>query len=521
MTSTRPGFEPPETPDAPERPRPTPEPRTTGRVAGIASGILGLGIAELIAALLKGPSPLLALGDRVIDLTPRPVKDAVIGAVGGADKQLLLAIVAIVTLALLGLAGTLARKRVAYGVGLLVVLGVIGVAALFGRSNGNVAGSVFGLVVGVMVGIVGLVWLTRTTTPENVAPDGFDRRRFLLAASSMAALGVAGGVGAKVIDGRRHPMAKVTIPRPVSPAAPIPAGTELRIDGLSPYITPVEDFYRVDIALAVPGIDPSTWKLKIHGLVDKPLTLTYRDLIDMPLYERRVTICCVSNPVAGPYIGNTTWTGVRLRDVLAKVGVKQSADAVLSKGADGITIGTPVEALTDGRDALLAVAMDGRPLTPEHGFPVRMVVPGLYGYVSATKWLTDLELTRFDRFSAYWTERGWSAQGPIKTECRIDLPMQDTDHGEVTVAGVAWAQHRGIEKVEVRVDDGEWHQATLGTEDGIDTWRQWRWTWDAHPGHHTIEARAYDRSGTPQTSQVADVAPDGATGYPRVDITVH
>ncbi len=498
----------------------------SGPVAGIAAGVLGLGVAELIAALARGTSPLLALGDRVIDLTPRWLKEAAVATFGTADKPVLLASVAVVTLVLLGVAGALAVRRPALGAAMLLLLGAVDAVALGADRAGNGTAGVVALVIGLAVGITALVLLTRplreaeATPTEAAAPDGFDRRSFLVAAAAVTAVGAAGGVGAKVVTGRRHPATKVAIPAAVSPAPPLPAGAELRIDGLTPHLTSVDDFYRIDIALFTPRVDVADYRLKIHGLVDHPIDLTYEDLVAMPLYERRVTICCVSNEVGGDLIGNATWTGVRIRDVLKRAGLSPDADAVKSTGADGITIGTPLEALTDGRDALLAIAQNGEPLTQDHGFPVRMVVPGLYGYVSATKWLTDLEVTRFDDFRAYWTDRGWSAQGPIKTECRIDLPGDDVMAGERTVAGVAWAQHRGVSKVEVRIDDGPWQPATLATEDSIDTWRQWTFRWDATKGEHRIQARAYDRTGVPQTADEAPPAPDGATGYPTRVVTV-
>ncbi|MER7607322.1 molybdopterin-dependent oxidoreductase [Nocardioides sp. NPDC127503] len=501
-------------------------PRLYGPAAGIAAGVLGLGVAELIAALAGGASPLLALGDRVIDLTPRWLKEAAVATFGTADKPILLASVGLVTLVLLGVAGALAVRRPALGAGMLLLLGAIDIAALLADRAGNGTTGIIAIVIGLVVGIVALVLLTRPLREsddphaEAEAPDGFDRRKFLVAAAAVTAVGAVGGVGAKVVTGRRHPATKLPIPAAVSPAAPLPGGSELRIDGLTPHLTPVDDFYRIDIALLTPRVDLADYRLKIHGLVDNPVELTYEDLLAMPLYERRVTICCVSNEVGGDLIGNATWTGVRIRDVLKRAGLSPDADAVKSTGADGITIGTPLEALTDGRDSLLAIAQDGEPLTQDHGFPVRMVVPGLYGYVSATKWLTELEVTRFADFRAYWTDRGWSAEGPIKTECRIDIPGEDTMPGEVTVAGVAWAQHRGVSKVEVRVDDGPWQPATLAAEDSIDTWRQWTYRWDATEGEHQIQARAYDRTGTPQTADEAPPAPDGATGYPTRTVNV-
>jgi DMSO/TMAO reductase YedYZ molybdopterin-dependent catalytic subunit len=299
-----------------------------------------------------------------------------------------------------------------------------------------------------------------------------------------------------------------------------PAGADLEVTGVAPWRTPPNDFYRIDTALTVPLIEPGEWRLRIHGMVDREMTLTYQDLLDRGLSDAWITIACVSNEVGGDLIGNTVWGGVPIKTLLDEAGVRGDADALLSTSKDGWTCGTPLEALTDGRDALLAVAMDGEPLPIEHGFPVRQVVPGLYGYVSATKWVTDWEITRFQDFSAYWTERGWAPLGPIKTQSRIDVPGGKARAGVVKVAGVAWAQRRGVKAVEVRVDKGEWQQATLARVPNIDTWVQWVWDWDAEPGDHRLEVRATDSTGEPQTAQRADVLPDGATGYDGAFVTV-
>jgi DMSO/TMAO reductase YedYZ molybdopterin-dependent catalytic subunit len=298
----------------------------------------------------------------------------------------------------------------------------------------------------------------------------------------------------------------------------VPAGAELDVPGTAPWRVPNDSFYRIDTALVVPAVDPGTWRLRIHGMVDKPLTLTFRDLLDRTLTQDWVTICCVSNPVGGDLIGNAFWSGVKVSELLAEAGVHPDADAVKQTSKDGWTCGTPVQALTDGRNAMLAVAMNGQPLPVEHGFPVRMIVPGLYGFVSATKWVVDLEVTRFDRFSAYWTQRGWSAHGPVKTESRIEVPGDggDVKAGSVRVGGHAWAQHTGIAKVEYRLDGEPWRVAELGRVPGNDTWVQWAGTVDVPPGGHTLVVRATDRSGYTQTAVRRDVVPDGATGWHTV-----
>jgi DMSO/TMAO reductase YedYZ molybdopterin-dependent catalytic subunit len=301
-----------------------------------------------------------------------------------------------------------------------------------------------------------------------------------------------------------------------------PAGAALDVAGIVPWITDQDDFYLIHTVISPPQILPEDWELRIHGMVDRELTLTYQDLLDRGLTEAWVTLCCVSNEVGGDLIGNARWAGVRVADVLAEIGVQEGADAVKTTSADGWTCGTPLAALTDERNALFAVAMNGEPLAIEHGFPVRMLVPGLYGFVSATKWIVDFEVTRFDDFEAFWTQNGWAEQAEVKTQSRIDVPSDNStvDRGNVAVGGVAWAQHRGITAVEVRVDDGPWEPAELGADPTIDTWRQWVYHWAAEPGEHQLQVRATDSTGEPQTGDRADVVPDGATGWHTIDVTV-
>jgi DMSO/TMAO reductase YedYZ molybdopterin-dependent catalytic subunit len=303
----------------------------------------------------------------------------------------------------------------------------------------------------------------------------------------------------------------------------VPPGASLDVPGITPHLTPNTAFYRVDTALRVPDVPVEGWRLRVHGMVDHELDLTFEDLLGRRLVERRITLTCVSNPVGGGYVGNATWVGVPIHDLLAEAGVQDGADAVRSTSADGFTAGTPLPVLTDaGRGALVAVAMNGVPLPLEHGFPARMVTPGLYGYVSATKWLVELEVTRFADFKAYWTARGYGAQAPIKTSSRIDVPRSfaRVQAGPTPVAGVAWSQDRGIAQVQVRVDGGGWHTAELADEDSLNTWRQWVWRWDAPRGNHTLEVRATDRTGSTQTPRRAPVAPDGSTGWDSVNVTV-
>ena len=278
----------------------------------------------------------------------------------------------------------------------------------------------------------------------------------------------------------------------------------------------------MDTAIVLPQVDPTSWQLRIHGMVSREITITFDELLRRPLIEDYVTLCCVSNPVGGPYIGNALWLGASLASLLRAAGIKAGADQLMCTSVDGFTSGTPVQTVMDGRDALLAVAMNGQPLPVAHGFPVRMVVPGLYGYVSATKWVTDINVTTFAGNYAYWAQRGWSQQAPIKTESRIDVPngASQIRAGRTAVAGVAWAQHKGIEAVEVRVDQGPWNPAKLAEVPGIDTWRQWVWEWDATSGNHVIEARATDKTDYTQTAAQEQPEPNGASGYPSVAVTV-
>ncbi|KAA8888189.1 molybdopterin-dependent oxidoreductase [Nocardia colli] len=358
---------------------------------------------------------------------------------------------------------------------------------------------------------------------EVAAPE---RRRVLQGLAIVGGLAVVTGVGGKVLGLRRRDVsgerAAVELPQPVAPEVPIAPGADLRVPGLTPYLTSNADFYRIDTALIVPQLSKDDWSLRIHGMVDREIRLSWADLANRPVLERLVTLACVSNPVGGDLIGNARWLGYRLDELLAEAGPHPDADMVLSRSIDGFTAGSPLSVLTDGRDAMLAVGMNGEPLPVAHGYPARLVVPGLYGYVSATKWVTELEVTRFDRATAYWTRRGWSALGPIKTGTRIDTPRGRgrIKQGRTTIAGVAWAQHRGIRAVEVQIDNGNWQPARLADEQSLDTWRQWTFDWDATPGPHTLRARSTDGPGDVQTADRADVVPDGATGYPSVTIQV-
>lgn len=521
-----------------------------GALCGALAGFASLAVAELVAAAVRPQSsPVIAVGGASIDATPAPVKDWAIRHFGTNDKLVLqlgiLAVLAVLALAL----GVLAVRFRLVGAAGVALFGLVGAAAAISRPDSTSFTDALPSLVGAVAGALLLyVLVGRLTAPARSragesgalsgeaagpASAGWDRRGFVLAAASAAAASAVVGAVGRSLNASRGKDAvvsrnKIVLPNPVSSARPLPKRAVLRIDGVSPFITPNKDFYRVDTALVVPKVDATAWRLRIHGKgVRRPATYSFDDLLHRRLIERDITLTCVSNEVGGPYVGNARWIGVRLAELLAECGVKPPsrggrADQLVARSVDGMTIGSPVEDIMDGRDALLALGMNGEPLPFAHGFPVRMVVPGLYGFVSACKWIEDIELTTFDSYDPYWVKRGWARKAPIKTESRIDTPkpFARPKAGTVMVAGVAWAQHRGIDTVEVRVDDGPWQQAHLAAEDTRDTWRQWSLAWPATPGSHTLTVRATDRTGTVQTDQRTRTIPDGASGWHSVVVTV-
>jgi DMSO/TMAO reductase YedYZ molybdopterin-dependent catalytic subunit len=350
-----------------------------------------------------------------------------------------------------------------------------------------------------------------------------NRRKFVAASAAVAGIAAGAEIGGQLLSNKRFSVntSQVKLSAPSVKAKPLPKNTQLNIPGLSPFYTPDNSFYRVDTAIVAPAVEPSSWQLRIHGMVDKPMTITFDQLMQRPMMDHDITLTCVSESVGGGYIGNARWQGTLLADVLREAGLQSGAQQIVMRDVNDMNIGVAVDPVMDGRDALLAVGMNGQPLPQEHGFPVRVVVPGLYGYVSACKWVVDMEVTTFAAFDAYWVQRGWSQQAPIKTESRIDVPKTSAQvaAGPVTIAGVAWAQHRGIEAVEVSVD-GTWHPTKLATQDNIDTWRQWYYTWTAEPGQHTIQVRATDKTGYTQTAVKHRTEPNGATGYHTIRVTV-
>jgi DMSO/TMAO reductase YedYZ molybdopterin-dependent catalytic subunit len=494
-------------------------------LAGALTGIAGLVTGQATVWLLDAKNgPIVAVASAVRDKTPGGLAVKLVHLVGHKDKPLLIAGTTVLLLLLCSWLGTQARRRPLLPDLVFFALAVIGMLSVL-RLKDSTTGSSLGVVVGLITWLVVYRVLTGplVATPVDPSPEVWrsSRRDFLQRVGGVGvgvvAVGALGRWGSR--GRRRVEQARRLLRLPVK-AGTAPSGVSVGVPGIAPWRTPSEDFYLIHTALTVPTISPNDWSLRIHGMVDKELTITYDDLVGRSLAEDWITLCCVSNEVGGDLIGNAYWSGVPIRELLAEAGVRDGADAVLQTSKDGWNCGTPLAALTDpDRQAMLALAMNGKPLPIEHGFPVRMVVPGLYGYVSATKWLVDLEVTTFDRFDAYWTQRGWSAKGPVKTESRIDVPRDGagTKTGSVKVGGSAWSQHTGIEKVEYQVDGGTWQTARLGTVPGNDTWVQWAGDVDVDKGKHKLVVRATDKSGYTQTPVRVDVVPDGATGWHAVE----
>jgi DMSO/TMAO reductase YedYZ molybdopterin-dependent catalytic subunit len=521
-----------------------------GAVAGLLTAAVAVGVGQLVAGFtIPASSPVICVGQAAIDHTPQPVKDWAISTFGANDKNVLLGGIVVVLAIAAATIGVLAVERLAIGLWGLGAFASLGLAAALTRPDSD-PGWVLPTLAGAAAGAFAMSRLTRAAvslrgaTPQDPPPtadlrptftylpnpdapaqQGPERRRFLVASGLAVATTAVGTVGGRVLAERysvARARAALRLPRPAVPAPVLPAGSDLRIPGLSSFITQNGNFYRVDTALLLPEVDPATWQLRIHGMVRREIRLTFGQLLKRPLIEDYVTLTCVSDPVSGPYVGNAKWLGASLAALVREAGPLAGADQLLCTSADGFTCGTPLQVVLDGRDSLLAVAMNGEALPVAHGFPARMVVPGLYGYVSATKWVTDIEVTTFAAASAYWPSRGWAQLAPIKTESRIDVPASGATlkPGRTAIAGVAWAQHKGVDAVEVRVDAGPWQQATLAAVPDIDTWRQWVWQWDATPGNHTIQARATDAIGYTQTSLRAQPVPNGASGYPSVSVIV-
>jgi DMSO/TMAO reductase YedYZ molybdopterin-dependent catalytic subunit len=499
-----------------------------GALVGILAGGVALGVGELVAGLIRpAASPIVVVGNRLILLTPEPIKRWAIREFGTNDKRVLLTGIAVGIAAFAVVIGWLSMRRLVYGVVGIILLGVVGCVCAWSTAGRQISDAV-PTVVGTLAGLVALTTLQRSST-ELLGESAVDtqrltnRRRFLQVAAGAAGVAALSGVAGRIVQNTRFDASaarrKIVLPTAAAEPPPLPNGVDLGKSGV-PFQTPNSAFYRVDTALAVPQIDPAGWRLRIHGLVDRELTITYQQLLARPQIERWITMTCVSNEVGGDLVSTARFLGVRLADLLREVGVHPDADQLLATSVDGMTIGSPTSVVLDGRDAMLAVGMNGEPLPIVHGFPVRMVVPGLYGYVSACKWIVDLQATRFADTSAYWVQQGWAARGPIRLASRIDRPRSGssvTAGSTVPIAGVAWDQHVGVDKVEVQVDNGPWTAARLAAVPSADTWRQWVLPWTVPgAGSHTIRVRATDAQGHLQDATPRDPFPAGATGWHSV-----
>ncbi|MBI5161493.1 MAG: molybdopterin-dependent oxidoreductase [Micrococcales bacterium] len=495
--------------------------------AGVVAVATGLGLGALVAALVApDANPVLAVGSLLIDLSPGPVKKFFIGLFGTFDKTALLILIGVLLLVLAGIAGALERRRPPLGRILIGLGAALGLVAAVSRATAAPLAAAPALVTGLAAILLLPALLRRAPeAPDAPGADGRPARRaFLQWSLGSLALGGIAALGGVALTAKDRTVAAarkaLRLPAPAVAAPPLPAGADLRIPGLARIVSSNSGFYRIDTALQVPQIDPDDWALEITGMVQKTVRVTWQDLLALPLEEYYATLMCVSNPVGGDLIGNARWLGYPVRNLLERAGPSSRADMVLSSSTDGFTVGTPLEALLDEqRNAILAVGMNGQPLPPEHGFPVRMIVPGLYGYVSATKWVVKLEVTRFDRAQAYWTRQGWGERGPIKLQSRIDT-VRRIDGGDWVIAGVAWRQFVGVRGVQVQVDGGSWQDAQLSAPISVNTWVQWRLPWRPASGSHTVAVRAIGADGEVQTAKVADVLPDGATGYHKVTLTV-
>ena len=509
--------------------------RVPAAVAGIVAVALALGVSELVALLVDGmPSLVTSVGSLVVPVTPPAVKDWAIEVFGTSDKGALAIGTVAITLLVGAIAGVRGLQDRATAATLVVLFTGIGLtAALMQPLVSGPVVVVTTLAVGALAwGVLAMAWglveagadvpgLPGTPMGDPVNP-GVARRRFLALVGGAGTVAIATATGARL--GRPSPSTgtgtAVALPTPRRALPPPSAAASLDVDGLTPLHVPNGDFYRIDTALSVPRIDASRWTLRVHGMVDRELELTYDELLDRSFVEQDVTIACVSNEVGDDLVGNARWLGTPLRSLLEEAGVQRDATQVVGRAIDGWTAGFPTTAAMDGRQAMVVVGMNGEPLPPDHGFPARLIVPGLYGYVSATKWLTEIELTTWDGFDAYWVPRGWSKRGPIKTQSRIDVPRQGArvEPGDVVVAGVAWAPTRGIDLVEVRLDDGDWVEAELSDPLSPDAWVQWRATVAIEPGEHELMVRATDGEGARQPPGPVPPRPDGAEGWHRVTV---
>ncbi len=513
--------------------------RLAAAVAGVAAAALALGTGELVAGLdSRLRSPIEAVATEVIDRAPRPVERFAIETFGSNDKQVLVIGILALSAVFGAVLGIVARRRPLAGPIGMAAFGLLGVLASLGTPNATAVAAIPSVAAAV-AGALALRLLVPTPAVAPLADGAGDgarppapltrggvgsRRAFLGLTAAVTASAAVAAAGGRALRGRfsaAESRAGVTLPRPAAPLPPIPATAEAGVEGIAPFVTPNRDFYRVDTALIVPQVRAEDWTLSVTGMVDEPFELTYAELGDLDIVEADITMTCISNQVGGNLVGNARWLGVLTRDLLDRARPQRRADQLVGRSTDGYTCGFPIEAAYD-RPCLVAIGMNGEPLPLRHGFPARLVTPGIYGYVGSTKWLTELEVTTFDAFDQYWVPRGYAEQAPIKTMARIDTPrsFESVAAGRVMVGGVAWAQTRGISAVEIRIDDGDFEPAVLADDVSRETWRQWRYEWDATPGRHDLTVRAVDGTGERQIEERAEPLPDGASGWMSLVVNV-
>lgn len=496
-------------------------------VAGVLAAAFGMSVSHLVASLLNpASSPVLAVGSTVIDATPTPVKEWAVRKFGTADKTILISNVLVVTLIAAGIAGVVARRRLRTGLAITFVLVALAGAAALRRPQAELVDVVPALVAAVL-GPLTLWWLVRAlrtlegpAAASDVEP-GSSRRGFLIGSGVLLLGGVAAAGAGQWIVRTRSRLSDIILPKPAVARPPLPPGLEARFPGISPFTTSTSKFYRVDTKLSVPLVDQDNWELRIDGMVERKLSFSYDDLRAMDVDEYDITLTCVSNEVGGRYVGAARWLGIPLAPILERAGISPDADQLLSTDVDGFQIGTPMKAVLDGRQAIIAIGMNGEVLPREHGFPARLVIPGLYGFVSATKWVTRLTATTYADDRSYWTKRDWATEAPIKLSSRIDTPapLARFKAGSTVIGGVAWAQDNGVSKVEVSIDGGAWQAAVLGPDAGIDYWRQWYLPWDAPRGNHRLAVRATGTDGSVQTAAKASPFPDGSSGIQDIVVS--
>lgn len=490
-------------------------------LGGVIAVGAGVAAGELTAVVVAPSSaPVRAVGALLVDHSPAPMREFAIHTFGTHDKTALFIGIGAAMVACAAIIGVVQLRHRVLGVVGIGIFTLVGLGAAVSRPTADGRYAVAPLVTGIVaIGVlVGLAATLRTPPPAADTATRISRRRFLLSGATVIALAATAQYAARRVaqtGGAIAERLRTRLPVAPNPAPAVTESMQVRLDGATRFVTDNADFYRIDTALTVPQLTQREWQLRIHGMVRTELTIGWDELVSMPTMEQIITLSCVSNEVGGDLAGNARWLGYPMTQLLDRVGIDPAADMLLATSVDGWTCGTPLSVITDGRAAMLAIGMNGEPLPLEHGYPVRQVIPGLYGFVSACKWVVDWEITRFDRARAYWTKRGWGERAPIKTASRIDrpAPLSMLAPGRVQVAGTAWAQHRGIEAVQVRVDDGPWQPATLAEQYSVDTWRQWTFDWDAQPGQHTLYCRATDATGATQPQERVDPIPDGATGW--------